>query len=192
MCSYLAIPNQRIVCVCVLLLCSPDKWYWIMAIIARKFAIAFTALMFNRNPGFQLSVALLVMFCSYALQVKHTPYMSMSEREEVLRDHFRQSQKVGSVHNYLAQSIAVVMKKGRRGAARMTMDGARQVATRGQAAANFLFNYNTVEATLLASAVLVNLAGVMFESNRFADNECVAAGAGWGVCELGLTVWYVV
>ena len=163
-----------------------------MAIIARKFAIAFTALMFNRNPGFQLSVALLVMFCSYALQVKHTPYMSMSEREEVLRDHFRQSQKVGSVHNYLAQSIAVVMKKGRRGAARMTMDGARQVATRGQAAANFLFNYNTVEATLLASAVLVNLAGVMFESNRFADNECVAAGAGWGVCELGLTVWYVV
>ena len=42
----------------------PDRWYWIEVIIARKFFIAFTALMFNKNPAFQLSVALLVMFAS--------------------------------------------------------------------------------------------------------------------------------
>ena len=37
----------------------------------------------------------------------------------------------------------------------------------GRAALSFFWNYNTVEMTLLASAVLVNLAGVMCESNRF-------------------------
>ena len=42
----------------------PDFWYWILVIIARKFLIAFTALMFNKNPAFQLSMALLVMFGS--------------------------------------------------------------------------------------------------------------------------------
>ena len=151
---------------------KPDKWYWIMAILGRKFFIAFTALMFNRNPSFQLSVALLVMFCSYALQVKHTPFMSPSESEEVLRHHYRESQVVGSVHNLLANSITAVMEKGkRRGHAANTMEGARRSAVQQNAAANFFFNYNTVEATLLASAVLVNLAGVMFESNRFTDSE---------------------
>ena len=48
----------------------PDKWYWIECIIARKFLIAFTALMFNKNPAFQLAIALLVMFGAYTLQVR--------------------------------------------------------------------------------------------------------------------------
>ena len=46
----------------------PDRWFWIEVILARKFFIAFTALMFNKNPAFQLSVALLVMFASCACQ----------------------------------------------------------------------------------------------------------------------------
>jgi len=48
----------------------------------------------------------------------------------------------------------------------------------GRAALSFFWNYNTVEMTLLASAVLVNLAGVMFESNRCANMvACVLAVA---------------
>ena len=66
---------------------KPDNWYWMMCILARKFCIAFTALMFNKNAAFQLSVALLVMFVSYAAQVKWRPYMSPSEHQEVLRAH---------------------------------------------------------------------------------------------------------
>lgn len=31
----------------------------------------------------------------------------------------------------------------------------------------FFFNYNTVEAALLAAAILVNLAGIMFQTGRF-------------------------
>ena len=47
----------------------PDRYYWILLIVGRKAGIAFTALMFNKNAAFQLSVALLVMFIAYALQV---------------------------------------------------------------------------------------------------------------------------
>ncbi len=61
----------------------PMYWYWIVVVLARKLLIAITALMFAKNPGFQMAIALLVLFICYALQVRNTPYMSMSEREEV-------------------------------------------------------------------------------------------------------------
>jgi hypothetical protein len=35
---------------------KPHKQWWVLMIMARKFGIAITALMFNNNPGFQLSV----------------------------------------------------------------------------------------------------------------------------------------
>ena len=35
--------------------------------------------------------------------------------------------------------------------------------------ANFIFDYNTAEAVLLSSAILVNLAGISFDSTRFAN-----------------------
>ena len=46
---------------------KPDCFFWILIIIARKFSIAFVALLFSKNPAFQLSMALLVMFSAYAL-----------------------------------------------------------------------------------------------------------------------------
>jgi hypothetical protein len=42
-------------------------------------------------------------------------------------------------------------------------------------AASFLFDYNTAEAVLLASAVLINLAGICFDSSRFTDAMMVRA-----------------
>jgi hypothetical protein len=47
----------------------PDYWFWIVIILGRKLLIAVTALMFNKNPAFQMAVALLVLFICYALQV---------------------------------------------------------------------------------------------------------------------------
>ncbi len=61
----------------------PNYWYWICVVLGRKLFIAFTALMFAKNPGFQFAMALLVLFICYALQVRNAPYMSMSERVEV-------------------------------------------------------------------------------------------------------------
>ncbi len=47
----------------------PDYWFWIVVILGRKLMIAVTALMFNKNPAFQMAIALLVLFVCYALQV---------------------------------------------------------------------------------------------------------------------------
>ncbi len=49
----------------------PDYWFWIVVILGRKLLIAVTALMFNKNPAFQMAIALLVLFICYALQVWH-------------------------------------------------------------------------------------------------------------------------
>ena len=152
----------------------PDYWFWILCIIARKFFIAFTALMFNKNPAFQLSVALLVMFACYAMQVKHTPYMSPSEHSAVLADHETKAKVAGSIHNVLAGNLAAVSNRMKKKARAVNQWGTAQRRKADQAARErasaFFFNYNTVEATLLASAVLVNLAGVMFESNRLSSD----------------------
>ena len=64
---------------------KPRKFYWIIVILMRKAMIAFTALMFKKNPAFQLAMALFIMFTAYAVQVLHRPYMSMVERPEVIR-----------------------------------------------------------------------------------------------------------
>ena len=64
---------------------KPHKFYWVLLILTRKAAIAFTSLMFKKNPSFQLAMALFIMFTSYALQVMNRPYMSMVERPEVIR-----------------------------------------------------------------------------------------------------------
>jgi hypothetical protein len=62
---------------------KPGKFYWISVIITRKFFIAVTSLLFKQTPAYQLALCVFVLFLSYALQVKNTPYMSMSERRAV-------------------------------------------------------------------------------------------------------------
>ena len=46
--------------------------FWILVIIGRKLILAATSLFFVRNPGFQMSVVLLVMFISYTVHVSDT------------------------------------------------------------------------------------------------------------------------
>lgn len=65
---------------------KPDYCLWILVVIARKFLVAFTSLMFRDNASFQLAVALLVIFCCYVLQVRFSPYMSPSEFPAVVKD----------------------------------------------------------------------------------------------------------
>jgi len=99
------------------------------------------------------------------LQVRNTPYMSMSEREDVLNDHRRRALTGDAKHAMLQSTLAAVKKAGRRAGGVQSMDKQRERAN--SAAVSFFWNYNTVESVLLFCAVLVNLAGVMFESGRF-------------------------
>lgn len=124
----------------------PHRYYWILIIIARKAGIAFTALMFNKNAAFQLSMALLVMFVAYALQVRFQPFMSMSERAEVLREHERLALIKGSVDQRLAASLLEVKKKAKRAVTRRLVWDKKGInaAVLRQAVANYFWSYNTV------------------------------------------------
>merc|ERR1711871_644296 len=65
---------------------KPDKWYWVIIILIKKLGLCFTGLMFKRNPTFQLSVAVMILFWAATMQLKHRPFMSMIERSAILSE----------------------------------------------------------------------------------------------------------
>lgn len=119
----------------------------------------------------QLAVVLLVMFIAYALQVRYRPYLSPSERNDVLREHVYKSLR-GGLHARLAERVKAAEAHGKK-AARNTKMTASKESGPGVMFANailaYFFNYNTVEMTLLFCCVLIALGGIMFESDRFQD-----------------------
>jgi hypothetical protein len=138
-------------------------------IIFRKFMIAVSALLFRSNATFQLCMILLVMFGGYAMQVRHMPYMSMSERDFVVdqaearalldnrkeTEAFLQAQQEKKQKSRSHKKIKIGEADGETLWADNTMS---------DNAAVFIFNYNNTESILLGCAVLVNLMGIMFES----------------------------
>ena len=123
--------------------------------------------------------------CTDALQVKHRPYMSPSEIPYTGED------GVG-LHRQLESNLADIAQRGKKAARKGIRLGHKVGMTNKQATASYFWNCtctvaaphgllmfwpnahlrlrmadNTVEMVLLGCAVLVNLAGVMFESNRF-------------------------
>jgi len=151
----------------------PQYHYWIMAILLRKFMIAFTALMFRKNPSFQLAMALLVLFVAYTLQVRYLPYMSMADREQVLASlQLSAARDPQGWHAMILNRVKHVETRTVKDARRRRwsgLSGQRKASARERVvrAQDFLYNYNTVEAVLLFCAVLVCLSGIMFESGRF-------------------------
>lgn len=158
---------------------KPGKTYWITYIIARKFGIAVAALLFRDNPSFQLSMVLLVLFASYILQTQHRPYMSTADRDEVLKHHQNKiddgSHKDIQKHLELQERLKqiderIAHEKRLKGNAAKFEEIDDSYVKRKQKA-KFYFNFNTVEQTLLACAILVCLAGIMFESPRFIERD---------------------
>ena len=99
------------------------------------------------------------MTCGLALvQVRNTPYMSMSERSEVISYHRRRAMEGDNVQAMLAATLSAVKRAGRR-AGVGNMD--RMQEKKANSAVSFFWNYNTVESVLLFCAVLVNLAGML-------------------------------
>lgn len=143
-----------------------------LVIVGRKFCIAFCSLMFSRNPAFQLAMSLLVMFTAFTLQVKVEPYMSPAEMPLTLAHHEREAARGAgkTVHWRIMNSIKeqVIPKRPHKYDRGISWQDAGML---NQHATLFLVNYNTIEAVLLACAVLVNLAGIMFESDRFTGKQ---------------------
>jgi hypothetical protein len=129
----------------------PDYIFWALVIIARKFTLALTLIMFNRNSSFQLAAALLIMFCCYAAQVRTVPYMSPGDFEATIKDHERLAAEGSPVHVKLRAAIGKVEARGRKKVHRnvMTPDGKVDRSAVLGMLSSWLFNYNTTEALLL-------------------------------------------
>jgi hypothetical protein len=151
----------------------PGKWYWELVICARKFLLAFTVVMFRDNPGYQLAMALLVLFVAYVLHTKHQPYLTHLNRASVLTDH---AQKM--LTDPLHASIEADMRAIRKQSTKTGYKTVRKIwdprlkSTVDLIGAS-IFEYNTAEALLLGSAILVCLSGLMFSSSRFSGPEAV-------------------
>ena len=48
---------------------KPSYYFWVLAIIGRKFGISTAALIFRLNSSLQLAMVMLVLFLAYAAQV---------------------------------------------------------------------------------------------------------------------------
>ena len=158
---------------------KPDFYYWILVIISRKFLIATSGLLFRRTPVFLLAFALLILFCSYALQVKYSPYMSMSERAVVLAEHEAEMKgsdllvaKVNAKKGGLGGGADRAAERKRKMQVKASKKMAWHVTDQRKAAANaanYFWNYNSVEAVLLFCACLVLISGLMFSSDGLAQ-----------------------
>jgi hypothetical protein len=66
---------------------KPGKVYWMLPLLARKAVINIFMLIFRANTIFMYAAILMVLFLSYIAQVKHNPFMSPLEQQNVRRNH---------------------------------------------------------------------------------------------------------
>jgi hypothetical protein len=148
---------------------KPEYNLWILAIVARKFAIAVTAVVFNLSVNFQMAACLLIMFLAYAAQVQNRPYMSPSECVTVIAAHEAAAAAGDELHARLRANIAGVESRGRkRGVVRSLLTPAGRVDASAALSAlrEYAFNFNTVEATMLFCIVVVCLMALMYQANQ--------------------------
>jgi hypothetical protein len=89
----------------------------------------------------------------------------------VLRDHVYQSLQ-GGIHVELARRVKEAEAHGKKAARNTKMTSAVKappVVVTFNSVVQYFFNYNTVEMVLLFCCVLISLAGIMFDSDRFQD-----------------------
>lgn len=174
---------------------KPTFWYWMVVIIVRKFLLAVVGLLFRQYPTFQLASVMMVLFVNYAFQVRNRPYMSAYEMQTVVDDYtryvahetrlakargekFTQPAHLRIVHERQSNMPLAAWSPG--GGRREARPGRHRCETTAPAHASpqqrqqqnmaeYLWDHNTVESTLLFSACLVLLNGVMFESGQLGN-----------------------
>lgn len=130
---------------------KPEYFFWVFCILVRKFSLSLSAVIFRENTVFLLALYLLILFCSYTAQVRHMPYMSTSEYEDVMEKYSYMLQEHQQIVIAAAQRRHTLKMK----AARLGADGPIFQALAPQL--SFFNNYNTVESYMLFSAILINI-----------------------------------
>ena len=128
-----------------------------------------------------LSSSLLVMFCSLIMQLLHRPYMGPAEFPKV-REKWAGRVAMLSTIKFQTNPMGENKKETSRNAPTKQLRSQSRFATGMQRLrittsseskrfVQWLVNYNTVEAVLLFCSVIVMLGGIMFSSDRFANNK---------------------
>ncbi|GMI27037.1 hypothetical protein TeGR_g1845, partial [Tetraparma gracilis] len=143
---------------------KPDKWYWMLVVLGRKFSVAAIALLFRGNATFQMCMIVLTIFISSNIQVRAQPFMSMSERAGVLLQH---REMVDDLRDQMNNKGKKKMISGKA----FNIDSLMDESNREVSVASYFWNYNTVEMILLASAILINVFGIMFESKYLKEKS---------------------
>jgi hypothetical protein len=165
---------------------KPDCKYWNIVIMGRKFFLAGTALLFRGNATFQLSIALLGMFVAFVLQIHYRPYWSVEEQQQLVKElrHKKNHDNISDdVKEFMALQLqmkknAEMKEKGALGGPRQSKVNPIENKTETEEYESVLnqnnsiiYNLNTIEAVMLATTVLINLAGIMLSSGQFQDME---------------------
>ena len=143
---------------------KPGKWYWLLIILFRKFCIALTGLMFRRTPSFQMAMAFVILFFSFTMQVRHNPYMSMSERRGIILHHKSKAKEGNKKHQAIAAAYQAALRNSNARQRRRQVNMESVSAAKSTLGQDYLFDYNTMEAVLLSCGCFVCLSGIMFQT----------------------------
>ncbi len=131
-----------------------------IVILFRKLFLVASILLSQQNPIFQLCMVLLVIFVAFTSHIRHRSYMSMSERESVLKDCEAETAELMRRLRCKRRSNAYLTNVQRL----ESEDIKKRNKERATNTAKHFWKYNTVERYLLGCAIIIILSGIMFES----------------------------
>ncbi|GBG32619.1 Protocadherin Fat 4 [Hondaea fermentalgiana] len=167
---------------------KPNRQTWVVLVIMRKAFIAMCALLLRTNVTAVLAMVLLILFGSFVLTSLYRPYMSNGERSAVLKELDELAtkgldnpafSKYTVLQRRVQESVKVHREQDHRHNAshlhgstqfHFADDGDKTMARlaartrRRRNAAEFFFDYNSVELALLGSAILICLGGILLQS----------------------------
>ena len=139
---------------------KPEFPHWIVVVTCRKMIMALITLLFHSSATFQLAMLLLVLFSCFVIQMKYLPYVSPLDYDGILSDYKDRATALHEEEQLCEKTKDQKNRQKRRkqrrlGATLATVDLRTQAGRKElrSAAAQLMFEYNTVELTLLSAAV---------------------------------------
>ena len=90
---------------------KPGKITWQLVITARKFFIAFVSLVVRTSPSYQLALVLLVLFSAYVMHLNHMPYMTRSNKPEVIKEHLDKVRGGDKSHVRIQEKLELIAQR---------------------------------------------------------------------------------
>jgi len=163
------------------LMFKPQYYWWIQPILARKFLLIGISAFLRDNPSMQMAISLVIIFLSFAAHVHALPYLGPMEKMQIVAEHTTKeimktsarlnmiemaSQMDGSVDQ--AERDAINAVRHHLDDLNKELISEKKILGKHH---HEIFNFNTLEETMLASGILVTLTGVMFTSPFLLDEE---------------------